>query len=98
MVSQLGSSILILFGICAALAFLFPFFRDGVRKQLSLKPLLASWRPFALVVGVFAALFGVAGLLAAPIAVTLPCFLGAALLAFVVAKTGMPPLLRGVIL
>jgi len=39
--ANLSPNILILFAISAALAFFFPLVRDGVIKQLSLKPLLA---------------------------------------------------------
>ncbi|HEY9793478.1 MAG TPA: hypothetical protein V6D22_23970 [Candidatus Obscuribacterales bacterium] len=93
-----GSSILVLFALAAALAFFFPLFKDGVYKQLSVKALSTAAAPFALVILPFAALFAFAGFLGAEVSVTLPCFVGTALLFFVLSRIGLSPQLRGVAL
>lgn len=96
--ANLSTNILILFGISAALAFFFPLVRDGVLKGLSLKGLGPALLPFAFIIVPFAALFGLGAFLQLPVSTTLPCFAGAAILSFLLARTGMPSSLRGVLL
>lgn len=93
-----NSSILILYGICAVVAFVFLFVRDKVHAQLSIKPLASSIVPLLAVLVPFAALFGFAGFLGATISMTLPAFAVAAVLFFVLARVGLPTILRGIIL
>ncbi len=96
--ANLSPNILILFAISAALAFFFPLVRDGVIKQLSLKPLLAVLVPIAIVLIPFAGLFGLAALLGLSVNVSVPCFFCAALLTFIVNRIGLSGQLRGVLL
>lgn len=96
--ANLNTSILILFGVCAALAFFFPLFRDGVAKQISAKGLVSGIVPFLLAMLPFAAMFGLAAFLQMNVAVTGPTFAVAALLGFLVGRVGLPSPLRGVLL
>jgi hypothetical protein len=96
--ANLNTNIFVLFGISAVLAFFFPLVRDKVFKELSLKPLLTSIVPFLATVVPFGALYGLSAFLGTSINVSLPCFLGAATLMFVLSRIGLPAPLRGVLL
>jgi hypothetical protein len=95
---NLSQSILILFGVSAAFAFIFPLVRDGVLKQLSGQGLVKSIIPFVIAMLPFAAVFGFASYLQINVAVTGSAFAGAALLTFLLARIGLPPALRGILL
>lgn len=96
--ASLGTNYLILFGLSSLLAFVFPFFKDGVLKKLSVQPLVKSILPFLLVILPIGALYAVAGALNIEVNVALPCFGVAAILSFILSRVGMPPQLRGVLL
>lgn len=90
--------VLIFFVISCLISFAVPFLKDGVLKQLTHKAILASLVPFIVMTLPFAALFGLAVYLSVPVVDTLPCFLGAATLTFLLSKCGLPPRLVGVLL
>ena len=96
--ANLSHNILILFGISAALAFFFPFVRDGVLKQLSAQGLGKSTIAFVVAMLPFAAMFGLASYLQMNVAVSGPAFAGAAILAFVLSRVGLPAVYRGIVL
>src|SRR6185437_908366 len=96
--ASLGTNYLILFGLSSLLAFVFPFWKDGVLKKLCVQPLVKSILPFLLVILPIGALYAVAGALNIEVNVALPCFAGAAILSFILNRVGMPPQLRGVLL
>lgn len=96
--ANLSQQILILFGICAAAAFFFPFVRDGVLKQLSGSELIKSLVPFLIAMLPFGAMFGLAAYLQMNVAVSGPAFIGAALLAFLLSRVGLPATYRGIAL
>jgi hypothetical protein len=96
--ANLSSNVVILFATAAAFAFFFPLWKDAEYKRLSFQPLTAALIPIGLVLLPFAALFGLGAALGMTVNVTLPCFLGAGLLTFLVNRIGLSGLLRGVLL
>lgn len=95
--ANLNQSVLILFGISAALALLFPLWRDGVYKQLTVKPLMQSALSMILTLLPFGALFGLAAYLGMDVSMA-PYFVGSFLLTWLVNRVGLSPQLRGCVL
>ena len=91
-------SVLIIFAIVSVLGFGLRFFKDGVYKQLTIKPLLSNFGLFALVFFPFLGLLFLAQHFGVSAGNTIPFFAGGALLSYLLSGLGLTSYLRGILL
>lgn len=95
---KIPDSVLILYVIASLLGFFLRFIKDGVYKQMSLKPLLERLGLFLLVFLPFLGLLFLAQQFSVTAGSTVPYFAGAACLSYVLSGLGLPSYLRGILL
>jgi hypothetical protein len=95
---KIPDPVLYIFIISSVLGFSLRFFRDGVIKQLSLKPLLSGSGLFLMIFLPFLGLLFLAQQFHVVANTAVPFFAGAAILSYVLAGLGLPSYLRGILL
>ncbi len=87
-----------LFAVAVVVSFAFPFFKDGIYRQLTWRPDLAAWGGFAAVLAPFLLLLAAAQFLKIGAGESL-CYLAVgAVLPFVLTRLNIPPRLMGILL
>jgi hypothetical protein len=97
-VSTLSTGILVFFFVCVLIAFLTPFFSDRVAGQLSFHPERGALKNFAILIGAFCVLFGLAHWWHVMDITGLGYFSIGLIVPFVLARLGLPARLVGVAL
>lgn len=92
------TAVLALFSLTAFIAFVFPLLKDGVYKQLTLKPDMGAVKRFAFVIIPFACLLGVSQALKLTPDLALRQVLLAAVVPFLICRLGLPARLAGILL
>lgn len=95
---KVADLILIIFAVFSALGFSLRFFKDGVWKQLTLKPVAQRLPLFALIMLPFVGLFLVGQQFGVSAAEGLPFFGGAVVLSYLLSALNLPSYLRGILL
>jgi hypothetical protein len=95
---KIPDPVLILYIVASVLGFLFRFIKDGVYKQLTIKPLVSNAGLFLLVFLPFLGLLFLAQHFSVTAGSTVPYFAGAACLSYLLSGLGLPSYLRGILL